>query len=108
VRRRHGDYRAVPARQRDDVRSLAMSPSIENAVGEDELQAGVHCLGALQLLLEVAISECRYTAVWHFVMVLREADRVDDRRVIQLVGDDDVCSLSSVATRPSFAFQQLT
>jgi len=85
----HGHHGAVASRQGDDVGQLGdVAFHREHAIGEDELQARV--FGRPQLVLQV-----RHVGMpVHRRLTLRDglgqADRVDDGRVIQLVGDDDV------------------
>ena len=85
----HRDDGVVFARQRHDVRQLGdVALHREDAVGEDQLEPG--SLRRLQLVFEVS----HVRMLVHGGLTLRdglgEADGVDDRRVIQLVGDDDV------------------
>src|SRR2546425_8770934 len=87
--------------------SLAMSPSMENTPSV-KISLRRARFAAFSLSSRSAMSECRYTAVWHFVMVF--ARRIESMMDAWLSWSEITmsCSPSRVGTSPSFAFQQLT
>ncbi len=89
VRIVHRHDRVVLTRQRDDVGELRdVAFHGEDAVGEDQLET--RAFGGFELLLEIRHVGVLVDGGLAFGDRLGEADGVDDRGVIQLIGDDDV------------------
>ncbi len=87
--------------------SLAMSPSMENTPSV-KINLRRVCFAVRSLSSRSAMSEWRYTAVWHFVIVF--ASRIASMMDAWFNWSEITmsCSPKRVGSSPSFAFQQLT
>src|SRR6059036_503078 len=84
-----GEHRVVLPGQRDEIGQLRdIALHREDAVGEDQLPSRL--AGGAQLLFEVGHVGVLVDRGLALGDRFGEANRVDDRRVVQLVGDDDV------------------
>ena len=105
VRIVHDDDGAVAfVRERDDLGQLRqIAFHREHAVGDDD--DGETAGNGLEPLFQIAHVAMLVTLAPRF---LREPDAVDDRGVVELVGDDRRALTQMVAKSPVLAFQQAT